>query len=194
MRRAAVWSTLAYEDARLGRASEAAAQRALAALGAVQRGELLEEDQAAWNDAAMRTNASRWAAQPPAAVVAASARPAILTQAGQPGETCVLLVDGKHDAAHPLARRCTYALVWPQSASLNREGNALALAVQPLEGWRELWLFRRRGGQWDIGVLPPAILSNRGSGLRGVCGLAAGRPAGAGRARGTRGREVSAQL
>ena len=35
------------------------------------------------------------------------------------------------------------SLVWTQSASLNREGNALALAVQPMAAWRELWLFRK---------------------------------------------------
>jgi hypothetical protein len=76
---------------------------------------------------------------------------------GQPGETCVLLVDAKHDEKSPLARRCTYAIVWAHSASLNREGTALALAVQPLEAWRELWLFRKDArGAWDISVLPPA--------------------------------------
>ena len=47
-------------------------------------------------------------------------------------------------------------MVWPQSATLNREGNALALAVQPLAGWRELWVFRQKAGQWRIDVLPPA--------------------------------------
>ena len=80
-----------------------------------------------------------------------------MTVAGQPGETCALLVDAKHDEKNPLARRCTYAIVWAGSASLNREGTALALAVQPLEAWRELWLFRKeaRGG-WGISVLPPA--------------------------------------
>jgi hypothetical protein len=36
------------------------------------------------------------------------------------------------------AQRCTYGLVWPGSATLNREGTALALAVQPLDAWREL--------------------------------------------------------
>jgi len=85
-------------------------------------------------------------------------RPWILTQAGQPGETCVLLLDRKHAASQPLARRCTYSLVWPQSASVNREGNAVALAVQPLEAWRELWVFRRQGREWVIDVLPPASL------------------------------------
>ena len=62
----------------------------------------------------------------------------------------------KNDEKHPLVRRCTYAIVWPQSATLNRERNALALAVQPLEAWRELWVFRKRGAAWTIEVLPPA--------------------------------------
>lgn len=158
LRRASVWSTLAYEQARLGGPAQAAAERALVELASVQRGELAEDDHAAFNDAAMRVNASRWAAVPHVAAASSGKRPAILTQPGRPGETCVLLVDAKHDAARPLARRCTYALVWPQSASLNREGNALALAVQPMEGWRELWLFRLQGREWVVDVLPPASL------------------------------------
>jgi hypothetical protein len=83
-------------------------------------------------------------------------QPGIVTAPGQPGETCVMLVDAKHDAAHPLAKRCTWSLVWTQSATVNREGNALALAVQPMEAWRELWLFRKGAGGWRIDVLPPS--------------------------------------
>lgn len=158
LRRAAVWSTVAYERVRLGQSGEAAAQRAMAELAGVQKSELLEEDGAAYNDSAMRVNATRWASVPTMAQAALSSRPSIVTQPGQPGETCVLLVDAKRGVDNPLARRCTYALVWPQSASLNREGNALALAVQPMEAWRELWLFRKQAGQWTITVLPPASL------------------------------------
>ncbi|MGV3569747.1 MAG: hypothetical protein ACO1PB_04045 [Ramlibacter sp.] len=158
MRRAALWSTIAYERARQGLGAEAAAQRALAELASVQRADLPDADQGTYNDAAMRVNAVRWAAVAPAVESAAGTRPSIVTQPGRPGETCVLLVDARHDARAPLARRCTYALVWPQSASLDRGGTALALAVQPLEAWRELWLFRRQGGQWVIDVLPPASL------------------------------------
>jgi hypothetical protein len=157
MRRAAVWSTVAYEQARFGEIAQPSAARALAELASVQRTELAEEDQAAWNDAFIRVNASRWAAVPAVAPVL-DARPVVITQAGQPGETCVLLVDAKHDAGKPLMRRCTYGLVWPQSASLNREGNALALAVQTMEAWRELWVFRRKGREWTLDVLPPASL------------------------------------
>lgn len=159
LRRASLWSTLAYEGARLGdRDGAAAAERALAELASVHKDALTDDDQAAYNEAAMRVNASRWAAVPLPPAAPAGARPAVITQPGQPGETCVLLVDARRDAANPLAKRCTYALVWPQSASVNREGNAVALAVQPMEAWRELWLFRRRAGQWTIAVLPPASL------------------------------------
>lgn len=155
MRRAAAWSTVAYQRTRQGLPAEAAAQRALAELGGVGKSELPEADAGAWADAAMRVGASRWAALP-AAAAPIGPRPSVLAVPGQPGETCVLLVDAKNGADRPLARRCTYAVVWPQSASLNREGNALALAVQPMEAWRELWLFRKEAGGWSVSVLPPA--------------------------------------
>ena len=155
MRRAGLWSAIAYQRARQGQASDTAAQRSLAELAGVSKSELPDVDQPAYAEAAMRTNATRWAASP-ATAAPLSQRPSIATAPGQPGETCVMLVDAKHDVAKPLAKRCTYALVWPQSASLNREGNALALAVQPMEAWRELWVFRKRAAGWSIDVLPPA--------------------------------------
>ena len=60
---------------------------------------------------------------------------------GEPGQTCVELRQDAQRAA--LAERCTYGVVWPASAQAEPAGRALALAVQTLEGWRELWLFRR---------------------------------------------------
>src|SRR5439155_16932476 len=45
------------------------------------------------------------------------------------------------------------------SASLNREANALALAVQPTDAWRELWVFRKEASGWALRILPPAALS-----------------------------------
>ena len=163
MRRAQVWSALAWQQARLGQPQPAAqaARRSLDELAAVRRAELLEQDAPAWNEAVMRANASRWAAWPTAddEARALGSRPSVITVPGEPGQTCVLLVDARNDAARPLARRCTYAQVWPQSATVNREGNAVALAVQPAEGWRELWLFRRRGGAWSIDVLPPGSVT-----------------------------------
>ena len=160
MRRASVYATVAYQRVRQGQPADSAAKSALTELAGVSKSELTDADQPAYNDAAMRVNASRWAAMPVVATKTGPKSPSIVTVAGQPGETCVLLVDAKHDEKSPLARRCTYAIVWAGSASLNREGTALALAVQPLEAWRELWLFRKdaRGG-WGISVLPPATVS-----------------------------------
>jgi hypothetical protein len=162
MRRAAVWAGLAYQRARSesrpGEAAAEAAQRAIAALAAVAKGELTDEDAAAYSQAAMRVSASRWAAAPGTGRKE-PARPHVITAAGEPGETCILLVDAKRDASRPLARRCTYGLVWTGSATLNREGNALALAVQSAEAWRELWLFRKSGGEWTVRVLPPAPMA-----------------------------------
>lgn len=161
MRRASVWSALAFQQARKQAgdpAVAAAAHRALAELTGVAKAELPDEDQSEYNNAAMRVSAVRWALAPvpAAATAAAGSRPTLLTEPGAPGETCVLLVDAQHDAKAPLLRRCTYGVVWTASASTNREGTAVALAVQPLEGWRELWVLRKTAAGWLADVLPPA--------------------------------------
>jgi hypothetical protein len=160
MRRAGVWAGVAYQRARQGKGAEEAANRALAELAAVNKAELPEADAAAYNDAAMRVSASRWAAVPAtqeSGVV--GNRPVLVTVAGLPGETCVLLIDAKNDAQRPLIKRCTYGIVWTASATLNREGNALAVAVQPMHAWREIWVFRKTAQGWTVGVLPPASTS-----------------------------------
>jgi hypothetical protein len=36
-------------------------------------------------------------------------------------------------------------------------GPALVLAVQPLESWRELWVFHESAGSWTIDVLSPGV-------------------------------------
>lgn len=161
LRRAGVWSAIAFERSRHGDAAGAtvAAQRAVGDLAAINKNELAENDAAEFNDAGLRVGAVRWAAQPlPATTTAAarSNRPTIVTAAGQPGETCALLVDATHDVNAPLAKRCSYGVIWQASASSSPNGRAVALAVQPLEGWRELWVFRRQGNEWSVAVLPPA--------------------------------------
>jgi hypothetical protein len=128
--------------------------RAIEALAALNKSELTGDDMRTYADAAMRVNASRWAAAPALAISARSTN--LVTAAGAPGETCLLIVDAKHDAKNPLAKRCTYAIVWANSSTQNREGTALAVAVQPTDTWREMWVFRRTPGGWRVGVLPPA--------------------------------------
>jgi hypothetical protein len=155
MRRAAVWARLAFQRARQGEAAQAAGQRALEALAGVRADDLTENDRRTYAEAAMRVNASRWAmAGVPAAADVKSLR--VETRAEETGETCVVLLDAKSDAKRPLARRCTFALVWAASATVNSERTALALAVQSTETWRELWVFRRGSAGWTVRVLPPA--------------------------------------
>ena len=155
MRRAAVWSALAYQLARGGDAGEAAAARALAEMAGVDRSELAHEDARSYAEAAMRVNASRWASVA-APAGAPDKGPRLVAVPGAPGETCLLLLDARRGPANPLARRCTYGIAWMASASVNREGSALALAVQQAEAWRELWIFRKTASGWNVRALPPA--------------------------------------
>ncbi len=143
MRRAAVWGSLAFQRARQGEAPQAAAGRALAALTGVRTDELTESDRRTYAEAAMRVNASRWAGAP----VVAKKELRIETVSEETGETCVVLAN---------AKRCTFAVVWTASATMNPEGNAIALAVQPTATWRELWVFRKAASGWTVRVLPPA--------------------------------------
>jgi hypothetical protein len=48
-------------------------------------------------------------------------------------------------------------LVWPASTAVAPQGDALALAVQPLDTWREMWVFRKGADGWTVDVLPPAL-------------------------------------
>jgi hypothetical protein len=184
LRRAGVWAALAHAHARRLEAGadglaasstaavQAAARRSVDALAAVNKAELTDDDQLDYTEAALRASASRWAAEPAVAAAAGAARPgrlAVLTQPGQPGETCVLLVDPakppEQAAKAPLMRRCTYGAVWAASASASPDGRALALAVQPLDTWRELWVFRRGEQGWTVDVLPPASSTATGPDL-----------------------------
>lgn len=153
MRAASVWSAIAFERTRSQQPAQQAAARAIDELAAVDTHALVEGDRDDYNDAAMRVGASRWAAEP-----LPNPGPGlhVVTAAGRPGETCIRLVDRRHAGNAPLAQRCTYGTVWTSSARANGHGTALALAVQPMASWRELWLFHRVAKQWVIDVLPPA--------------------------------------
>jgi len=161
LRRASVWATLAYEQSRRSGAAPAQVQQAgtqaLQALAAVNKTELADDDQTDYAIAAIRTGASRWSALAPAATTAATTS-ALTVQAvpGEPGQTCVQLSEQKSPASAPLLRRCTWGTVWLASASVSPNGQAVALAVQPMAGWRELWVLRRTADGWTADALPPA--------------------------------------
>ena len=163
LRKAGVWASLAYQRARRpefnSSAVQAAATRAIEELAAINKSELADGDLAAYSDAAIRVGASRWAAMPETSTVAAKSAPrlSIRTIPGAAGETCIQLIDAKRGGDKPVLSRCTYGLVWSASATVNREGNALALAVQPLDTWREMWVFRQGADGWTIDVVPPGL-------------------------------------
>jgi hypothetical protein len=148
-----VWAASAYGAARRGEPADAAARRALEELLAVHPEELGEDRQAEYFDALLRVGAVRWAA---AAAPAASASLALQMQPGEPGQTCVTLKDVQRGGA-ALARRCTYGIVWAASARPIAAARALVLAVQPLESWRELWVFHESAAGWSVDVLSPGL-------------------------------------
>jgi len=151
MRRASVAASLAFAQARRGAGGEAGP--ALAEFAGIVPTELTEDDQTAYADAAMRVNAARWLGTAAAARDFGSVQLALVP--GADGERCVELKEG----GKLVARRCSYGQIALASASLNRESRALALAAQPLDGWRELWVFLKEAGKnggWRIEVMPPA--------------------------------------
>jgi hypothetical protein len=152
IRRAAVWSSIAFEKARAHQDAQETANRAIAELAAVNKEELAETDNTEYTEAAVRAAASRWAAE---AQPAPRSGLAITTTPGESGQTCINLTDAKHDVKNPLAKRCTYGVVWNTSLSVNAHQNTATLAVQPLDTWRELWVFRQTEQGWTIDILPP---------------------------------------
>jgi hypothetical protein len=154
VRRAGVWASLAYAHDRLREPAGAAAARALAELLAVHPDDLGEIFRPEYADAVMRVSAVRWAG----ALPAPQAGPLTLSAApGSPGQTCVALEDAQRPRAAAIIRRCTYGLVRMASIQVIPQGPALVLAVQPLESWRELWVFHERAGSWTIDVLSPGL-------------------------------------
>ena len=153
-RRAGVWASVAFEQARRGDPSGVAGQHALTELLAVNPNDFGDDRHAEYVDAVLRVGAVRWAAMTPTTQVG----PLALSAArGDPGQTCVELTDSRLQHAAPLVRRCTYGIVWMSSVQAIPQGPALVLSVQPMESWRELWVFHPEGGSWTIDVLSPGL-------------------------------------
>ena len=151
-RRAGVWASITFEQARSRETPALAAQRALAELLAVNPNDLGYDRRSEYIDAVVRVGAIRWAAITPAPQMG----PLTLSAtAGDPGQTCIALEDASRPRNTLLVRRCTYGIVWMASAHAIPPGPALVLAVQPLESWRELWVFHQVAGTWAIDVLSP---------------------------------------
>ena len=195
MRRAGVWSALAFQRTRRGEsaAAEAAAKRALAELAAVDRRELADDDLPAWNDAAMRVGASRWAARRSAPSRRRGI--AVVAVAGEPGQTCVLLVDARVRPSEPAGRALH---LWRR---LDRVGDAQPRRQRPRPGGaadgrlaRAVGLLaRRRKGAWSVAGAAARDRHARARLCR-VRRLGAGRPADAGAREARARQEPQAQL
>lgn len=166
MRKASIFSALSYAQTRFAQNPEALKlsgirapsieliQEAMTAFSHVEKNELPDIDWPAYNNTAMLVNANRWALKQTETKKTLGALQLEMRR-GKPGETCVTLTTKNQKM--PLAQRCTYSVVWPQSATINRKKNAIALAVQPMAGWSELWVFQKNKAGWQITALPPAI-------------------------------------
>jgi hypothetical protein len=153
-RRAASWAALAYERARHNESPAQAAGRALAELLTVRPADLGADRQAEYVDAVVRVGTIRWAASAPAPQ---NGRLVLSAASGAPGQTCLVLRQTQGPQAGTRAQRCTYGLVWMGSVQSIAEDRMLVVAVQPLESWRELWVFRQREDGWGVDVLSPGV-------------------------------------
>jgi hypothetical protein len=150
-RRAAVWASVAFERARRGEPAGDAAARALTELLAVTASEVGDDRRGEYLDALLEVGAIRWAQVTPPA----QSGPFVLSAAaGEPGQTCVSVHDTRSRNGAALVQRCTYGIVWMASVRAVAPA-ALVLAVQPLDGWRELWVLREKSGIWRVDVLSP---------------------------------------
>jgi hypothetical protein len=151
IRRAVLGARLAWA---LGRGGDPAAgkvaEAAVSAFARVDKPELADDDVADYEAAALEVAASRWAAG--ASAPLRKDDPRLVLTAGEPGETCVAIA-GRTDASPP---HCTHGQVWASSFRVAPDHAAAALAIEPLPGWLELWMFRRAAGGWTLDVLAPA--------------------------------------
>lgn len=80
------------------------------------------------------------------------------TAGAEPGQTCLTLEDSRPQRPTAiLARRCTFGIIWLASAQTLPQTQALVLSVQPLESWRELWVFHQIAGKWLVDVISPGL-------------------------------------
>ncbi|MFO0725219.1 MAG: hypothetical protein U1E65_15665 [Myxococcota bacterium] len=136
--RASARAALAFDRARQDQPEEAMAlaEEALRALASVDPKSLADDDQALYQEAALRVGAAR----PLSEVAVAPARPKLMLRVDpgrSPGERALFLVTESGVSYGP---HYTFSVPIPSSAELLPGRPELAVAVMPLEGWRELWL------------------------------------------------------
>jgi hypothetical protein len=158
LRRATVRAELAYLAGRTGDLPLAsqASEAARGELQLVDRAVIADDDRLAYDEAALRVAAVRWAHEP-AAPPASSPALDVELAAGAPGQTCVRVK--KHGAAPaPSFEHCSYGVVWPSSIRVAPRGAAVAMIAQPLVGWSELLVLHPSAEGWVADTLAPAAI------------------------------------
>ncbi|MEO3690450.1 hypothetical protein [Roseateles paludis] len=150
LRRAGVQASVAFAR-RTSPEARGAATEALAAWTQLIPAELTEDDAPALREAAIRIAPMRWLARPGAHTLPAMGGMSLSLQAGGPGESCLVGLD--RDGKTERLRRCSHGLIHTASARLSPGGRAMLVAVQPLDGWTELWRIAQDG---SVQVLPPS--------------------------------------
>ncbi len=176
IRRAAVLATLAHAYASIAdpdRAREAAT-RAVFEISQTDRGALAADDAFSRDEAIVRVAAVRGAVglgQP--AAPAAGGRLSVAVERQDDGQSCIRIRRAAKDAGGgepPLAQRCTFGVLWPQSVRVAARGNAVTVSAQPLPAWSELWLFHESAAGWSFELVVPAA-SEPGVGYVEAAGL-----------------------
>jgi hypothetical protein len=147
LRRASVLASLAF--VRRDGFQRAAAAEAYTAWSQLIPLELTPEDAPAVRGAALRLSPARWLLLP-AVETLQLGRFAMRLEDGGPGETCLVV---SHASGSDDVKRCSHGLIHLASARLAPDGGVVALNVQPLDGWTELWRLDVAG---HLEVLPPS--------------------------------------
>lgn len=150
LRRAGVQASVAFARRASDEARGAAAE-ALTAWTQLIPAELTEDDAPALREAAIRIAPMRWLARPGAHTLPSLGGMSLSLQAGGSGESCLVGLD--RDGKTERLRRCSHGLIHTASARLSPGGRAMLVAVQPLDGWTELW---RVAADGSVQVLPPS--------------------------------------
>jgi hypothetical protein len=155
VRRAVVRAAIAYFAARTGddALTKQAAESSRKELLLADRSALSAEDRPAYDEAALRVSAVRWASETPAPAQGSAFD--ITVAAGEPGQTCVRVKRRTDPPAAPVFAHCTYALVWPASIRVAPHDAAIAMVTQPLAGWSELLVLRPTDSGFSAETLTP---------------------------------------
>jgi hypothetical protein len=158
LRRSIVQSELSYFAARSAdwALAKQSAEAAKHELDLADRSVLADEDRPAYDEAAIRAATVRWAVETPPRPDASSGIDVEIAP-GLPGQTCVRLKKRAAREAPPF-EHCTYGVVWPSSLAFAPHDAAVAMIVEPLDGWSELLVVHPSAEGWQVDTATPGAI------------------------------------